>query len=202
MDTIVLQNKIYRFELEYEMTDDVQRRAILKAIIEKLHGKGQNTVDKFNNFLNNILTTQNNKPYHRLNLFQKEQVVKDYVFRTWNKDKVELYTKQIMQLIIDKEIKTPNIIYSIENGRLENIKNISEENGNIVLKQKKPTKETTTEPTKEPTKETTKETTTEPTKKKVVEKKVVEKKVVEKKVEEKKVEETKVVKKTIVSKKK
>jgi hypothetical protein len=194
MDTIVLQNKIYRFESEYEMTDDVQRRAVLKAIIEKLHGKGQNTVDKFNNFLNNILTKQNNKPYHRLNLFQKEQIVKDYVFRTWGKDKVELYTKQIMQLIIDKEIKTPNIIYSIENGQLENIKNISEENGNIVLKQKKVTKEVAKEPEPVPVRETK-----TPAKKKVVEKKIETNDNKEKK-EEKVVE--KVVKKTPVTKKK
>lgn len=176
MDTIVLQNKIYRFESEYEMTDDVQRRAILKAIIGKLHGKGQNTVDKFNTFLNNILTTQNNKPYHRLNLFQKEQVIKDYVFRTWGKDKVELYAKQIMQFIIDKEIKTPNIVYSIETGQLENIKNICEENGNIILKQKKVTKEPVKEPVKAPTK----------------------KKPVEKKVEAK---EAPVIKKTVTKKK-
>lgn len=192
MDTIVLQNKIYRFELEYEMTDDVQRRGVLKAIIEKLQGKGQNTVDKFNNYLNNILTTQNKKPYHRLNLFQKEQLVKDYVFRTWGKDKVELYTKQTMQLIINKDIKTPNIIYSIENGIIENIKNISEENGNIVLKLKKTSLETKEEKKVEKKVEPKVETKN-PTKKKIIEK--------DEKVE--KVEkDKKVVKKTTVAKKK
>ena len=145
---IVIQNKLYRFELEYNNTDDIVRRSQLKAIIEKLHGRGQNNVEKFNQILNNIQNVQNKKPYHRLNLFQKEQIVKDYVERTWGKTNLEKYTKQIIQYIVDKKITTPNVVYDKETGVIENIKNISEEDNEIVIKVKTtPTEKVTTKVT-------------------------------------------------------
>ena len=155
---IVIQNKLYRFELEYNNTDDIVRRSQLKAIIEKLHGRGQNNVEKFNQILNNIQNVQNKKPYHRLNLFQKEQIVKDYVERTWGKTNLEKYTKQIIQYIVDKKITTPNVVYDKETGVIENIKNISEEDNEIVIKVKTtPTEKVTTKVTpKVTTKATTK----------------------------------------------
>jgi hypothetical protein len=158
MDMIVIQNKLYRFELEYEKTDDILRRSQLKAIIEKLHGREQNNVEKFNQILNNIQNVQNKKPYHRLNLFQKEQIVKDYVERTWGKTNLEKYTKQIVQYIVDKKITTPNVVYDKETGVIENIKNITEEDNEIVIKVKTtPTEKVTTKATtKVGTKATTK----------------------------------------------
>ena len=155
---IVIQNKLYRFELEYEKTDDILRRSQLKAIIEKLHGREQNNVEKFNQILNNIQNVQNKKPYHRLNLFQKEQIVKDYVERTWGKTNLEKYTKQIVQYIVDKKITTPNVVYDKETGVIENIKNITEEDNEIVIKVKTtPTEKVTTKATtKVGTKATTK----------------------------------------------
>ena len=159
---IVIQNKLYRFELEYEKTDDILRRSQLKAIIEKLHGREQNNVEKFNQILNNIQNVQNKKPYHRLNLFQKEQIVKDYVERTWGKTNLEKYTKQIVQYIVDKKITTPNVVYDKETGVIENIKNITEEDNEIVIKvkttptEKVTTKATTKATTKVGTKATTK----------------------------------------------
>jgi len=162
MDMIVIQNKLYRFELEYEKTDDILRRSQLKAIIEKLHGREQNNVEKFNQILNNIQNVQNKKPYHRLNLFQKEQIVKDYVERTWGKTNLEKYTKQIVQYIVDKKITTPNVVYDKETGVIENIKNITEEDNEIVIKvkttptEKVTTKATTKATTKVGTKATTK----------------------------------------------
>ena len=136
MDMIVIQNKLFRFELEYNNTDDILRRSQLKAIIEKLHGREQNNVEKFNQILNNIQNVQNKKPYHRLNLFQKEQLVKDYVERTWGNTNLEKYTKQIVKYIVDKKITTPNVVYSKETGTLESIKNIIEENNQILIKEK------------------------------------------------------------------
>ena len=133
---IVIQNKLFRFELEYNNTDDILRRSQLKAIIEKLHGREQNNVEKFNQILNNIQNVQNKKPYHRLNLFQKEQLVKDYVERTWGNTNLEKYTKQIVKYIVDKKITTPNVVYSKETGTLESIKNIIEENNQILIKEK------------------------------------------------------------------
>ena len=133
---IVIQNKLFRFELEYNNTDDILRRSQLKAIIEKLQGREQNNVEKFNQILNNIQNVQNKKPYHRLNLFQKEQLVKDYVERTWGNTNLEKYTKQIVKYIVDKKITTPNVVYSKETGTLESIKNICEENNEIVIKEK------------------------------------------------------------------
>lgn len=150
MDTLVIDNKLYRFNTEYENTDDLTRRAQLKAISEKLKGRNMNNIEKFNQILNNIQTKQNNKPYHRLNLFQKEQIVKDYVKEKWGVDKIESYTQQILKFIENKKIVTSNIVYNIELGVLENIKNIIIENDIVRIKtrgtktkEEKPTKKET-----------------------------------------------------------
>ena len=136
MDKIVIDNKLYRFEQEYENCDDILRRAQLKAIIDKLNGKNQNNIEKFNQILNNLQNEQSKKPYHRLNAFQKEQIVKAYVNQTWSAEKVDKYTKQIMALITSKEIITSNVTYDVETGILKSIKNIEEVNNNIAIKSK------------------------------------------------------------------
>ncbi len=162
METLVVDNKLYRFNNEYENTDDLTRRAQLKAIVNKLQNNNSNNIEKFNQILNNIQTVQSKKPYHRLNLFQKEQIVKDYVYRNWGDNKIESYTKQIMKFIENKEIVTQNIVYDIESGELKSIKNIDVKDDKIVLKEKKSkikiTKETEEETEKETEKEEKKET--------------------------------------------
>ncbi len=140
MDKIVIDNKLYRFEQEYENCDDIIRRAQLKGIIDKLNGKNQNNIEKFNQILNNLQNEQSKKPYHRLNIFQKEQIVKSYVNETWGAEKVDKYTKQIMKLIDSKDISTSNVTYDADTGVLKSIKNIEEVDNNIVIKQKKITK--------------------------------------------------------------
>jgi hypothetical protein len=137
METLVIDNKLYRFNNEYDNTDDLTRRGQLKAIVNKLKNSNSNNIEKFNQILNNIQTVQSKKPYHRLNLFQKEQIVKDYVYRNWGDDKVEAYTKQIMKFIEKKEIVTQNIVYDIDTGELKSIKNIDMKDDKIVLKEKK-----------------------------------------------------------------
>lgn len=136
MDKIVIDNKIYRFEQEYENCEDIGRRTQLKAIVDKLHGKSQNNIEKFNQILNNLQNEQSKKPYHRLNAFQKEQIVKSYVNETWGATKVDKYSKQIMKFIESKDIATSNVTYDVETGILKNIKNIEEVNDNIVMKTK------------------------------------------------------------------
>lgn len=136
MDKIVIDNKIYRFEQEYENCEDISRRIQLKAIVDKLHGKSQNNIEKFNQILNNLQNEQSKKPYHRLNAFQKEQIVKSYVNETWGATKVDKYSKQIMKFIESKDIATSNVTYDVESGLLKNIKNIEEVDDNIVIKAK------------------------------------------------------------------
>jgi hypothetical protein len=140
MDKIVIDNKLYRFEQEYENCDDIIRRAQLKGIIDKLNGKNQNNIEKFNQILNNLQNEQSKKPYHRLNAFQKQQIVKAYVNETWGVDKIDKYSKQIMKLIDSKEIATSNVIYDVDTGVLKSIKNIEQVDDNIIIKQKKTVK--------------------------------------------------------------
>ena len=137
METLVIDNKLYRFNTEYDHNDDLTRRAQLKAIVDKLKRHNSNNVEKFNQILNNIQTEHNKKPYHRLNLFQKEQMVKDFVFRTWGENKVESYSKQILKFIEKKEIVTQNVVYNIETGELKSIKNIIIKDDKILIKEKK-----------------------------------------------------------------
>ncbi len=167
MDKIVIDNKLYRFEQEYENCDDIIRRAQLKGIIDKLNGKNQNNIEKFNQILNNLQNEQSKKPYHRLNIFQKEQIVKSYVNETWGAEKVDKYTKQIMKLIDSKDISTSNVTYDADTGVLKSIKNIEEVNDNIIIKQKKTVKKVVVKKEVEDTKEVIKKESTKVTKPKV-----------------------------------
>ena len=139
MDKIVIDNKIWRFETEFQHTDDITRRSQLKAIVSKLKNSNQNPIEKFNQILNNIEIQQTKKPYHRLNVYQKEQLVKAYVEKTWGEN--DKYTKQIMELIKDKKIVTANVVYDMDKFVLDNIKNIIVQDDNIVIKPKKKAKD-------------------------------------------------------------
>jgi hypothetical protein len=171
LEQLIKNNRIYSFTTEYNVIDDVDRKKQLHGLIQKLSSATtpQSNLEKFNSMLNKIEVTQTKKPFHRLNEFQKEKLVKAYVDETYDvDDKISIkYVKTIMEFIKKKDIASSNIEYDIDNFKLNTIKNIIVVDGDIQIKPKKIVKE----------------------------KVVKEEKVEEVKVEEEKVEEVKVEKK-------
>ena len=141
LDKLVLSNKIYRFQEEYINTDDPKRQIIIKNIVDKyknLHSP-ISTVDRFNNLLNRIEEAHNKKAFYKLNMYQKEQLVKDYVKNNYasTSDKENKITSQIIKLIEDKKILSANVVYDIDNYKLNKIKNIAVNDGVVTLLIKK-----------------------------------------------------------------
>jgi len=145
MEQIIKANRLYCFTSEYNKTDDNQRKKILSALIQKLSDtkSSQTNLEKFNLMLNKIEVSQTKKPFYRLNEFQKEKLVKAYVIEKFGDN--ELYVKEIMKMIINKDITSADIKYNMDEFKLENIKNIELNNNKIILKPKKTSKQKVTE---------------------------------------------------------
>ena len=137
MEQIIKNNRIYSFKSEYNETEDLERKKKLFALIEKFSKPSiiQNNLEKFNQMLNKIEVSQTKKPFHRLNEFQKEKLIKAYVLETYGEN--DSYVKIIMDMIKNKLISSTNIEYSIDDFKLEKIKNIEENNGTLIIKPKK-----------------------------------------------------------------
>jgi hypothetical protein len=141
MEQIIKANRLYCFKSEYNHSDDLERKKKLSAIINKLSDTkaAQTNLEKFNQMLNKIEVSQTKKPFHRLNEFQKEKLVKAYVIETFGEN--DLYVKTIMKMIVNKDIASTNIEYNMDDFKLEKIKNIEESNSEIILKAKKTSKQ-------------------------------------------------------------
>lgn len=141
MEQIIKNNRLYCFKNEYNQTDDLERKKKLDAIINKLSDTKatQTNLEKFNQMLNKIEVSQTKKPFHRLNEFQKEKLVKAYVTETFGEN--DLYVKTIIKMIANKDITSINIEYNMDDFKLEKIKNIEESNGELILKAKKISKQ-------------------------------------------------------------
>jgi len=141
MEQIIKNNRVYSFTSEYNETEDLERKKKLFALIEKFSKPvvSQNNLEKFNQMLNKIEVSQTKKPFHRLNEFQKEKLVKAYVSDTYGEN--ESYVKIIMDMIKNKLITSSNIEYLMDEFKLQKIKNIEELNGTLIIKPKKTSKQ-------------------------------------------------------------
>lgn len=137
MEQIIKTNRLYCFTSEYNKTDDIERKKKLSALIQKLSEtkSSQTNLEKFNQMLNKIEVSQTKKPFHRLNEFQKERLVKAYVIEKFGEN--DLYVKGIMKMIINKDLISADIKYNMDEFKLETIKNIEINNNTIILKPKK-----------------------------------------------------------------
>ena len=131
MEQIIKANRLYCFTYEYNKTNDIERKKLLSALIQKLSEtkSSQTNLEKFNQMLNKIEVSQTKKPFHRLNEFQKEKLVKFYVIEKFGEN--DLYVKEIMKMIKNKDIVSADIKYNMDEFKLENIKNIKEKDGKI-----------------------------------------------------------------------
>jgi len=141
MQQIIKANRLFCFTSEYNTTDDIERKRKLSALIQKLSDtkSSQTNLEKFNQMLNKIEVSQTKKPFHRLNEFQKEKLVKAYVIEKFGEN--ESYVKEIMKMIKNKDIVSADIKYNMDEFKLETIKNIEVNNKTIILKPKKTSKQ-------------------------------------------------------------
>jgi hypothetical protein len=137
IEQIIKNNRLYCFSTEYNESDDIERKKKLSAVINKLSDKKtpQSNLEKFNQMLTKIEVSHTKKPFHRLNEFQKEKLVKSFVDEKFGVN--DNHVKTIMKMIINKEIVSANVEYDIDNFKILSIKNIDKVDDNIVLKPKK-----------------------------------------------------------------
>lgn len=133
MQDLIVQNKLYHFEMEYDIhtlnNENLERRQHLQCAINKLKNVSNttNSLERFDTMLDRIETASVKKPFYRLNSFQKETILRSYIEDSLKipKSKQDSILKQLLELIADKKIVTANITYCIETSKLTSINNIN-----------------------------------------------------------------------------
>jgi hypothetical protein len=141
MQDLIVQNKLYHFEMEYDIhtnnNENLERRQHLQCAINKLKNVSNttNSLERFDTMLDRIETASVKKPFYRLNLFQKETILKSYIEDSLKipKSKQQSILKQILALIAEKKIVTANITYNVETSKLTSINNIMIDANNDVV---------------------------------------------------------------------
>jgi len=141
MEQIIKDNKIYRFNLELKHITDEQRKHNIKIIIDNLKNPKSipNNLEKFNSMLDKIDTIKVKKPFYRLNAFQKESIIKDYISKYIKENKlgdenIDKFTKQIMTLIKEKKLTSTAFDFNQETHIMNNIKKIKITSDGVSLK--------------------------------------------------------------------
>ena len=95
MEKIVKDNKIYRFSNELQNTQDEKRKIEISSILHHLKNYHKLTnIERFHDMLLKCDKVIAKKPFHRLTLFQKKTILKDYLEKyltanKMNKDKID-----------------------------------------------------------------------------------------------------------------
>lgn len=127
MNEIITENKLFRFASELQHTTDDYRKVVIKHILQKLQDVNlvkDNNIQKFDKELEDTEKLMYKRQWSRLQDFQKEDRILDYVKRKYPNKKHELIQKNIMKLIEDGTLITKNIKYVSEKGELESIEQI------------------------------------------------------------------------------
>ena len=121
MEKIVKDNKIYRFSNELQNTQDEKRKIEISSILHHLKNYHKLTnIERFHDMLLKCDKVIAKKPFHRLTLFQKKTILKDYLEKyltanKMNKDKIDKLVQDIIDLIKNKKINSKNLIFNPEN---------------------------------------------------------------------------------------
>jgi hypothetical protein len=139
---LINTNKIDRYTIEIEYTDD-ENKEHLKKIIEKLNKPLQNKLNNFNNKMDEYEKLTMKKQFYRLKLEQKKNLIKDY-FKTKNieDDKLENFADNIIELIGNNTLKNKDIEYDMNDIKIKNINKIDIVDNELkFIKQVKQTKQ-------------------------------------------------------------
>ena len=142
-EELIKNNKLYRFKLELEHTHDIQRKQLLNAIINNITNSNSNptNLERFHNMLLKCDTVIAKKPFHRLSVFQKKVIIKEYLisYLTDNKikqDNIDKLVDDVMDLIKNKKINSKNLQFD-DNQKLINITKIKIEEDKVTFVSKK-----------------------------------------------------------------
>ena len=127
MNEIITENKLFRFSSELQHTTDDYRKVVIKHILQKLQDVNlvkDNNIQKFDKKLEDTEKLMYKRQWSRLQDFQKEDRILDYVKIKYPDKKHELIQKNIMKLIEDGTLISKNIKYVSEKGELESIEQI------------------------------------------------------------------------------
>jgi len=146
---IIKNNKIYRFALELQYTENEDSKILLKQILQNFeqninddytintdkHNLKTN-IEKFNDKFNKIDELTFKKQFYRLNEIQKINKLKEYFKNNKNivDDKMlQSHADTILEFIKNKKIKNADVEYNINSTTITNIKNINIEDDKIVI---------------------------------------------------------------------
>jgi len=144
MEEIIKDNKIYRFTKELENTEDHNRQIIITSILDNLRNYHQRTnIERFHDILLKCDKVIAKKPFHRLSLFQKKSIIKEYLesyikHNKLNSDKIDKLVDDVIDLIKNKKINSKNLIFNEENAqKLDNITKIKITSTKVEIVEKK-----------------------------------------------------------------
>ena len=137
---IIKNNKIYRFALELQYTENDESKQLLKNILENFEQTvnednsivtnktvTKSNVEKFNDKMNKIDNITLKKQFYRLNEIQKINKLQEYFKIKKNIDDNNLtqkFAEEILELIKNDKLKNKDIEYKIDDTIVNDIKNI------------------------------------------------------------------------------
>jgi len=140
IEDIIRDNKTYKYQQEFETISDATRKKLLqKAIFELTTDKLEKSVTKiesFNNSLDKTAQLMFKQPWHKLQSFQKEEKIKEYVN---DKFKNHKNIDEIIKFYLDRQdsLKTAkDVIYDLTTCKITNIPNVIYED-KVINKKKK-----------------------------------------------------------------
>ncbi len=137
---IIKNNKIYRFAMELQYTENDESKQLLKNILENFEQTvnednsivtnkiiTKSNVEKFNDKLNKIDNITLKKQFYRLNEIQKINKLQEYFKIKKNIEDDNLthkFAEEILELIKNDKLKNKDIEYIIDDTIINDIKNI------------------------------------------------------------------------------
>lgn len=157
---IIKNNKIYRFALELQYTENDESKQLLKNILENFEqtvdednsivtnkSVTKSNIEKFNDKMNKIDNITLKKQFYRLNEIQKINKLQEYfkIKKNIDDDLIsQKFAEEILQLIKEDKLKNKDIEYIIDDTIVNDIKNIDivDNKLQIITKSKKVFKKT------------------------------------------------------------
>jgi hypothetical protein len=128
IDEIIRENKIYRFAYEFERTEDADRKAEIKKILNILQGtKEQEREDaaksKLNKIYDNIDKFSLKRKWTKLSVAQKQDRIKEYLNLSIKDEKLREGVKEkLFTMLDDGKLKTTKLVdYDVENAQIKSI---------------------------------------------------------------------------------
>lgn len=125
IESIIRENKIFALTSELDDTVDENRQMQLEAMINNLQGEcveKKTSMETFNDHLDKVDELMYKRTWGRLQSFQKEEKIKEYVNNKFPNDpNCNLFVKQLIEGYTD--LKTKDIVYDSKSGKIIEVVN-------------------------------------------------------------------------------